>query len=45
MVLLLGAASAFFFRPAVPVQVENNAVPMNAELFGLDNPGEFLVAS
>ena len=44
MVLLLGAASAFF-RPAVPVQVENNAVPMNAELFGLDNPGEFLVAS
>jgi len=35
---LLGMASAFF-KPAQPVQAPNNAVAMNAELFGLDNPG------
>jgi len=38
---LVGMASAFF-KPAQPVQAPNNAVAMNAELFGLDNPGAFL---
>lgn len=38
LVLSFGVASAFF-RPAVPHQVENNVVAMNADLFGLDNPG------
>lgn len=44
LVLLIGVASAFF-RPAEPVQIENNAVAMNAELFGLDNPGKEEVAA
>ena len=39
VVLLIGVAAAFF-QPAVPHQVDDYVAPMNAELFGLDNPGK-----